>query len=133
MALPAGASIRSNFLADADGRVYMIQDQAEGAPQPVTLAVPAQAATATLTNVSGSATSVTLLASNAAREGAMFFNDSAAALYLKYGATASTSSFTVKIPAGGYHEIPGPSIYTGIIDGIWDSATGTVRVTELSA
>mgnify|MGYP001612758565 CR=1 FL=1 len=89
------------------------------------------AGTATLSNVAGSATSVPLLASNASRRGATFFNDSTALLYLKFGATASTTSFTTQLSANGYYELPLP-IYTGAIDGIWASATGNVRVTELS-
>jgi hypothetical protein len=88
--------------------------------------------TSSTANVTGSASSVTLLAANSARLGAMLFNDSSAALYVKLGATASTSSFTVKLAAGGYFELPHPC-YTGIIDGIWDSATGAARVTEVTA
>lgn len=91
-------------------------------------------ATATLSNVNDSATSVTVLAANANRLGAMFYNDSTVALYLKMGATASTTSFTVKIASQGYYELPTTSVYTGILDGIWDSdASGAVRVTELTA
>jgi hypothetical protein len=95
--------------------------------------VPLYTATATLSNVSGSATSVTVLASNASRKAVMIFNDSAATLYLKFGATASTSSYTVQIGPNGYYEMPAnPVLYTGILDGIWSSATGAARVTELS-
>jgi hypothetical protein len=91
-----------------------------------------RAATPSLANVAGSASSVTLLAANAARLGAYVFNDSASALYVKFGATASASSFTVKVAAGGYYELPHPC-YTGLVDGIWDSATGNARVTEVAA
>lgn len=92
-----------------------------------------RSATSAVTSVASSASSVTILASNASRLGAMVFNDSAQILYLKMGATASTSSYTVQIAAGGYYELPGPSMYTGIIDGIWASADGNARITELSA
>ena len=84
---------------------------------------------AVLANVASSASNVTLLASSSTRAGASFYNDSTSALYLKYGATASTSSFTVKIPSYGHYELPIP-VYYGIIDGIWDSATGNCRVTS---
>ncbi len=91
-----------------------------------------QPATSTLSNVANSITNVTLLASNANRRQAMIFNDdSAANLFVKFGATASATSFTIKIAAGGYFELPQP-IYTGIIDGIASAATGTTRVTELT-
>ncbi len=86
-------------------------------------------ATATLANVTASATSVAVLASAATRRHATFYNDSAAILYLKFGATASTTSYTVQIQANGYYELPQPC-YSGAIDGIWSSATGTVRVTS---
>jgi hypothetical protein len=91
--------------------------------------------TATTSNVSGSASNVTLLASNTDRLGATIYNDSSAVLYLKLGATASATSFTVLLlgngsGAGGYFEVP--AHYTGIIDGIWASATGAARVTELT-
>lgn len=84
--------------------------------------------TGTTTNVAGSAGSVTLLAANPSRVTASVYNDSSSALYIKAGATASTSSFSVKVLPGGYFEVP--SGYRGILDGIWDSATGNARVTE---
>jgi hypothetical protein len=91
----------------------------------------AAASTATLSNVAASATNVTLLSSNSSRLGAMVFNDSSATLSLKFGATATSTSFTVQVPPGGYFEFPQP-IYTGIVDGIWDSATGNARLTEMT-
>lgn len=94
------------------------------------LIVKEKSPTATLSNVSGSASSVTLLASNANRRGATIQNDSSAVLYVKFGATASTTSYTVKMVADSYYEIPFG--YTGIIDGIWASATGSARITEMS-
>lgn len=93
--------------------------------------VVSRAATATVSNVSSSATSVTLLASNAARRSAAFYNDSTQVLYLKFGATASATSFTVRLGPGDYFEMPVP-IYTGVIDGIWVSANGACRVTEIA-
>lgn len=88
--------------------------------------------TSSITSVSGSASSVSLLASNANRKGAAFYNDSSAILYLKLGATASTTSYTVQLVAGAYYEIPFITPYTGAIDGIWASAAGAVRITELT-
>ena len=82
----------------------------------------------TLTNVASSASNVTLIAANANLRLLTVFNDSTAILYLKYGATASTTSYTVRIAAGGYFEMPQP-IYTGVIDGIWASANGSARIT----
>lgn len=92
---------------------------------------PVRSGNAALTNVPGSASSVQLLASTAGRLGATFHNDSTATLYLKFGTTASTSSYTAKIGPDEYYELPNP-VFTGQIDGIWSSATGTVRITELT-
>lgn len=93
-----------------------------------TVSVAQKSGTATLTNVNSSATNVTILAANTARKGAQFFNDSTQILYLKFGTTASTTSFTVPLAAATYYELPAG--YTGNIDGIWASAVGVVRVTE---
>jgi len=89
-------------------------------------------ATATLSNVSASATSVVLLSSNSNRKGATIFNDSTVNAYVKFGTTASTSSFTIKMGPAGYFELPETAVYTGEMDVISDSATGTLRVTELT-
>jgi len=86
--------------------------------------------TGTVTSTAGSASNATLLAANIHRVGATVYNDSTAALYVKLGATASTSSFTIKLNQGDYYEVP--FSYQGIIDGIWASATGNARVTELT-
>ena len=94
--------------------------------------VGAGSTTATLSNVASSATSVTILAANANRKGASFFNDSTAILYLALtSSAASTTNYTVQIPAGAYYELE-PAAYTGQLTGIWASANGNARVTELS-
>jgi hypothetical protein len=73
---------------------------------------------------------VTLLASNASRKGATIYNDSTSVLYVKFGTTASNTSFTVRMIANAYYEVP--FSHTGRIDGIWASATGNARVTEFT-
>jgi len=82
------------------------------------------------TNVASSASNVNLLALNSNRLGAMIYNDSTATLYVKLGTTASLTSYTVQIAPLGYYEVPYG--YTGNIDGIWSSANGNARITELS-
>ena len=90
-----------------------------------------KAATATLSNIDGSTTSGTLLAANVARLGATILNDSTAVLYVKFGTTAaSATSFTAKLFQDDYYEVPYG--YTGMITGIWASATGAARVTEVT-
>ena len=80
----------------------------------------------TVTGVTGP---VTLLASNTGRTGMFVFNDSTANLFLKYGASATVASFTVKITAGAYYEMPYP-MYIGDVTGVWSAVTGAARVTE---
>jgi len=88
--------------------------------------------TATLSNVAASATSVSILASNTSRKGAIIQNDSSSAMYLAYAATASTTAYTVKIPANTGFEMPITPVYTGAMSAVWDTATGSARITELS-
>lgn len=88
-----------------------------------------RSSTGTTTTVAASATSVTLLSANANRLGATIYNDSAFAnLFVKLGATASTTSFAVRLTPNGYYEVPYG--YTGIIDGIWSVASGNARIVE---
>ena len=88
-----------------------------------------RSATSAVTNVAGSTSNVTLLASNANRLGASVYNDSNKDLYLKLGTTASSTSYTTVVPRNALYEVPFG--YTGIIDGLWESGvSGAARVTE---
>lgn len=91
---------------------------------------PSTSTTGTVTSVAGSATSVTLLASNSSRKGGLIFNQSTANLYVKFAATATTTSFSYWLAPNGLGDIP--ASYTGVIDGVWDSATGNARITEFT-
>lgn len=83
---------------------------------------------AIVSNVSASASSVTILAANDDRLGATLYNDSTSACYVKFAATASSTSFSVAMGPGSYLEVPYQ--HRGIIDGVWVTATGAMRVTE---
>lgn len=89
-----------------------------------------QVSGSSVSSVNASTGNQTLLASNAARVGAIIFNDSTANLFLKFGITASTTSFTVLIGGKGYYEIP--FSYTGQLDAVWSTNVGAARITELS-
>ena len=84
---------------------------------------------ATLANVASSASSVTVFSANGAAKGRTVWNDSTAILYLKFGTTASSTSYTVQLAAGAYYEFPQP-VFAGRVDGIWASANGNARTTE---
>ncbi len=85
--------------------------------------------TATPANVASSATNVTIFAAASGDNGRALWNDSSQILYLKFGATATTSSYTVQLAAGAYYEFPQP-VYAGQVDGIWASANGNARTTR---
>lgn len=89
------------------------------------------AATSTLSNVAASASSVTLLNADSSRLGVAFFNDSTSICYIKFGATASTTSYTYKMGSYDYWEVP--TKWVGRMDAIWDTATGNMRITVISA
>lgn len=99
------------------------------------LLVTERSTTPTQTSVAASASSVSLLAANNSRKGATITNDSSAVLYLKLGSTASTTSYTTTLAGNAsapfaYYEVPFG--YVGAIDGIWASATGNARITEIT-
>jgi hypothetical protein len=94
---------------------------------------PLRSSTGTKSNVAGSASSVTILASNTSRKWAVFYNDSTQIWYLDVtGGTSSTTSYTVQVPSQGYFELLGSPVYTGAVTGIQSSANGNMRVTEFT-
>lgn len=102
-----------------------------GANQHAQYITPDQAAAASVSSVASAITNQTASAANSSRRGWLAYNNSSAVCYIKFGATASSSSFTVALDAGGYYEMPQP-IYLGQIDVIWATANGALLVTELT-
>lgn len=92
---------------------------------------PAKPATSNTSSVSASLSNTILLPSNGTRLGATIYNDSSSSLmYVKLGATATTTDFTVKLFPLAYYEVPYG--YTGEIDAIWSVASGFARIDELT-
>ena len=85
----------------------------------------------TLLAVTSSATSVLILAANVTRRKFIIYNDSTRTLKIAYDATASATVFNHLIPAQSFYE-SAIGDYTGIINGIWTTANGFARVTELT-
>lgn len=142
--LPTGAATETTLasrLADATftARVNTLGQKTSANSTPVVIASDQsaisvsdqKASTATTTQVTSVATSTTVLAANANRLGATIYNDSTKKLFTKFGTTASATDFTILIDPGAYYEVP--FNYTGRIDGIWASANGAARVTEVTA
>lgn len=120
---------RNNNATVPDGTVVETVDQGSGVQRQVVKIGPSS--TGTQANVAASASDVTILAANTSRYGASVFNDSTATLYLLLSnAVSSSSVYTVELGGNAYYEVPYG--YTGIIKGIWASATGNARVTEFT-
>lgn len=88
--------------------------------------------TATITSVDAQTTSVQLLAVNANRRRLVIVNDSTAAMFLAFAATASSTAYTYELFGGDTYESPGDSVYSGAISAIWTAANGAARITEMS-
>lgn len=72
----------------------------------------------------------TIATSSTGRLGCQIFSEGPGNLHITLGtATTSTSSYTARLSAGDYYEVP--SNYTGLIGGIFATA-GTARVTQVS-
>ena len=132
VALPAGANVIGALTANQSVNV----SQVNGVTTSVgtgTVGTGAQrvmlgrGATSTTSSVAGSASSVTLLASNTSRIKTVINNDSTATLYVKEGATASASDYSYKLFQDDFAIVDD---YNGLIAGIWASATGSARLTE---
>jgi len=121
----------ASYLMGYDGSTWdrLRGDSANGLDVDVTR-LPTVSST-TDVSLASAATSAQLLASNSSRKGLLLNNTDANAVYVYYGTTATASKFTVKIPAGGYWEMPQP-IYTGRIDAIWAAdGSGSLIGSEL--
>lgn len=99
------------------------------------------ASTANVTQVGASTSAVTLSAAGAGHRGTSVYNDSTAVLYLKFGAGASSTSYTTQILAGGLYELPMTpptanepvgGCYAGLVTGAWAAVNGNAYVTEVS-
>lgn len=89
--------------------------------------------TAAVTAAASSTSSASVLASNAGRVQVIMVNTDANNCYLKFGATASASSFTYLIPGNGgtleYSSAP----YKGAMHAVWaGDGSGALIITEVS-
>lgn len=129
---------RGMFGIAGDSSIDIVTVQGAGGTLVTTSAGATPSTTATLSNVAGSAASVTLLALNTLRFGFVIVNDSTSILYIKFGSAASATSYSYAL-GGSVGGVPyqleraASFNWTGIITGIWVSATGSARVTEMTA
>lgn len=108
---PTGATLEDK--ADAIGVLFEVDNTSVSA----------------LSSVSATTSNIELLAANSSRKEAVIVNDGVKNLFVKYGTTASQTSFTFELGAGETLIIDN---YIGKIDGIWDIASGNARITELT-
>jgi hypothetical protein len=88
---------------------------------------------ATITQVASSATAVTILATNGARQGFKIVNTDTNRLYLLFdpNGTPTTSLYSDYLDPGDVYTDEGPNPYRDGIKGIWAAAgTGKANVTE---
>lgn len=84
---------------------------------------------AVVTSVADTASSTTLVAARTERKELIIQNDSSSILYVKFGATATASDYTIKLAQDAVLVTE----YTGRVDGIWSSdSTGAAKITELT-
>lgn len=125
---------------DAEGRTYVVTDpdhplrdlvaqDPDGNPAALSLsergrlrAIDAVASDAVVHAVAPAAGTLELLDDNPARTGLIITNWTAVDLYIKYGAGASWTSFTMRVAAWEAKPLPAP-VFTGVIEGFWDANT----------
>jgi hypothetical protein len=91
--------------------------------------IPYKAPLSAITSIAAAVADTELLETNLMRVGASIYNDSTSVCYLKLGTGASDTSFTVRMVARSYYELPFG--YIGPVHGYWASANGYARLTEV--
>jgi hypothetical protein len=130
--IPAGTRALIFAGRDGTGHARFIATDATGKILAAfTLAQPSSAAVTAVPQTTTNGT--VLLATNALRLGATIQNNiTSGFLFIKLGAGASPTDWTVKIAPGFGYELPFPA-YTGQITGVWSVAGGgTAQVTEMT-
>ena len=122
-------------LTDAQAVAVAIVDQ-NGDQIAVTGALPVTfvstpPATATLTSVPASITSVVLAAANANRKQITIVNAGTKNLFVAFAATATTGAFSFELPSQTSY-VSSLNGYTGVISGIWNAANGAAKITEVT-
>lgn len=119
-----GRPVQAVILVGPDGEPY--KSSADGS---LIVDIDNKGGTSSVTSVAAVTSSVQLLASEEDRVEAVIENDSTSDMYVKYGTGATNSSYTKKL-------LPGDTIivelYTGEIHGVWDTAVGNARVTQVT-
>ncbi len=119
----------------AMGVVIMSSAGASGTTANPIVTAESKATAAAKTSVTSAAASTSLIASNANRKMLIITNESTAVLYIDLsGGTASATSYSVVLGPTATSVSPSFTIsnFTGAVTGIWASANGFARITELT-
>jgi len=84
-----------------------------------------------ITSVAAAVVSTQLLAANAARKGAVFYNNSSSAVNIALANVNAVVSFSLILPANSSFTLQHGD-YTGRVNAAWATATGSMLVTELT-
>jgi hypothetical protein len=87
--------------------------------------------TATVQIITLTATSQVVAPFDVNRRQLILFNDSGAAIFIKFGVGATTSNFTVRLAPNSSYEIP-LNGYCGDVSGVRTSGTGPLLVTTVT-
>jgi hypothetical protein len=106
-------------------------DTTNGLDVDVTRAVPPNSASATVTDDTTVTTTAENVASNTSRRGlsVMAAKANTSSCFIRFGGTASSTSYTAEIDPGGYYEMP-DNIYTGAVSYVAGTGTQTLHITE---
>lgn len=115
-----------NVIDPASGNSARISRDGSVSVSGTLLSVPVSASRSIITGCTGSGATI-LIAKR--REGFSIYNHSTTVLYLTFGESASTSSFSVALTSNAFYE--SQNAYSGPVAGVWDSpVTGSAQVTE---
>jgi len=95
---------------------------------PIPIGVPVR--TPTTVSIASTTASTTIVSSNTNRKGIIINNQSTSDLYLSFTSPASSSNSFLEMAAGSVLALDQQLIITNAVYGIWDSANGTVKVTQ---
>lgn len=113
----------------------VIEGVANGTPVPISGTVNTavvRPANSTTAQTSVNNTSITLLASNANRLGAILYNPGNTTVFVKLGTAVTTTDYSFPMTKGQSVEL-GQPVYTGAITGTVASGTQSINTTELTA
>lgn len=118
---------------DATGKLDVVATIDDSTPIDVVVTndievAPIALTTSTITSTAASVTSVTVVAANTNRKGALLHNNSSSTVNVAFANVDAATTYSVVIAANTSYTLD--FNYTGIINAAWTTATGNMLVTE---